>query len=790
MACAEKLFRASRPLIALAATICLGWAVRCSADESPAADADATEFFESRIRPLLVKKCYACHSAAADPVEGNLRLDTRDGWMRGGDRGPAIVPGKPDKSLLMKVVLYQNPDLSMPPDNRLSRGEQEQLRRWIRMGAPDPRTGRPNDGPMQAIDWDQAQTFWSFRKIVRPEPPAVMKSSWVRSPIDRFVLARLEQRGLQPVAAATRATLIRRLTLDLTGLPATADEVAAFQADGAADAYARLVDRLLANPRYGETWTRHWLDVVRYADDQLRTEYYYRDLPHAWQYRDWVIRALNADLPYDQFVMEQIAGDLLRGANRPQRFQTVLSGPAAGQDGVVAVGLLALGMMYQSDGNTPDGIAVARAETIDDRVDTVSRGLLGLTVSCARCHDHKFDPIPTEDYYALAGIFNNTKYVETAPIADPLTVARFQKRQSQIKSLQQQLAEARKANDSQQLQTLNDQLQALEQPGIASFSHAHSIVDSGNQDMRLALRGNLRNRGPVVPRRFLRVLSAANRPHFTRGSGRMELAAAIGSPDNPLTARVICNRLWQHHFGRGIVATASNFGNRGAAPTHPQLLDWLASRLVSGRWSLKQVHREILLSATYRLSTDFDADNHRIDGQNLLLWRMERRRLTIEAWRDSLLAVSGNLREQFGGPAAADLLNSDRRTVYGTVRRDRKQASDDLLKIFDFPNPRMTSSGRTLTTVPQQQLFALNNVFVIRQARGLAAQLGSLEANRDNRIQRAFRRVYSREPSPAELQLAQRFLSAASNAANDGSLSLWEQYCQVLLSSNEFLFRP
>jgi len=790
MACAANSIRASSPLIALVATLCLAWADCCSADEGPAADAEAMEFFELRIRPLLVKKCYECHSSAADPVEGNLSLDTRDGWVRGGDRGPAIVPGKPDESLLMKVVLYQNPDLSMPPDNRLSRGEQEQLRRWIKMGAPDPRTDRPNGGPTQAIHWETAQRFWSFRKIIQPEPPAVMNSSWVRSPIDRFVLARLEQRGLQPVAAATRAPLIRRLTLDLTGLPPTADEVDAFQSDRAADAYERLVDRLLANPRYGETWTRHWLDVVRYADDQLRTEYYYRDLPHAWQYRDWVIRALNADLPYDQFVIEQIAGDLLRGANRPSRFQTVLPGPAAGQDGVVAVGLLALGMMYQSDGNTPDGIAVARAETIDDRVDTVSRGLLGLTVSCARCHDHKFDPIPTEDYYALAGIFNNTKYVEAAPVADPLTVARVQERQAQIKNLQQQVAEARKANDSQQVQALTDQLQALEQSAIAAFPHVHSIVDSGNQDMRLALRGNLRNRGPAVPRRFLRVLSAANRPHFTHGSGRIELAAAIGNPDNPLTARVICNRLWQHHFGRGIVATASNFGNRGTAPTHPQLLDWLASRLVAGGWSLKQVHREILLSATYRLSTDFDSDNDRIDGQNHLLWRMERRRLTIEAWRDSLLAVAGNLREQFGGPAAADLLSSQRRTLYGAVRRDRKQASDDLLKIFDFPNPRMTSSGRTVTTVPQQQLFALNNAFVIRQARGLAARLESQEASIDNRVRRAFRRVYSREPSPAERQLAQRFLSASPAAAHAGSLSLWEQYCQVLLSSNEFLFRP
>ncbi|MEO1993801.1 MAG: DUF1549 and DUF1553 domain-containing protein, partial [Planctomycetaceae bacterium] len=690
----------------------------------------------------------------------------------------------------MKVILYQNPDLSMPPDNRLSAGEQDQIRRWINGGAPDPRTEQSSEVQTPAIDWDTAQKFWAFRKIVRPEPPAVTDSSWVRSPVDRFVLARLEQHGLRPVAEATRGTLIRRLTLDLTGLPATADAVESFQTDRAHDAYERLLDRLLANPRYGETWTRHWLDVVRYADDQLRTEYYYRDLPHAWRYRDWVIRALNADLPYDQFVIEQIAGDLLRGAQRPDRFQTVLQGPAAGQDGVVAVGLLALGMMYQSDGGTPDGIAVARAETIDDRVDTVSRGLLGLTVSCARCHDHKFDPIPTEDYYALAGIFNNTKYVEAAPVADPLTVAGFQKRQVRVKMLQQQIAEAKKANDSQQLQTLHDQLQSLSQSTTATFPLVHSIVDSGNQDMRLALRGNLRNRGPSVPRRFLRVLSAATRPHFSQGSGRLELALAIANPDNPLTARVICNRLWQHHFGRGIVATASNFGNRGAAPTHPQLLDWLASRLIAGGWSLKQVHREILLSATYRLSTRFDPDSHHIDGQNHLLWRMERRRLPIESWRDSLLAVAGNLREQFGGSPSPDLLTSQRRTLYGAVRRDPKQAADDLLKIFDFPNPRMTSSGRTITTVPQQQLFALNNDFVIRQARGLATRLISSGATGDDRVRQAFRLVYSRNPSTTELQLARQFLSESSLATNPETLSLWEQYCQVLLSSNEFLFRP
>jgi cytochrome c553 len=697
-----------------------------AADEKPAVSLDpaAVEFFEKKIRPLLVKSCYQCHSSKAETIEGGLRLDSRDGWAKGGDSGPAIIPGKPDKSRLLKAVLYQDPDLAMPPENAIPKRDVELIRQWIAMGAPDPRTGLKTDAGPKSIDLQAGQRFWSFQPVSRPLPATVTNEGWVRSPVDRFVLARLESKGLQPTWSASRHELIRRASIDLLGLPPTPDDVDQFVQDTSPDAWERLIDRLLASPQYGERWGRYWLDVARYADDQLRTEYFYRPLPHAWRYRDWVVRAFNEDLPYNEFVIRQIAGDLLH--------------ESIGHEGVVAVGLLALGMMYQSDGDTPDGIAVAKAETLDDRVDTVTRGFLGLTVSCARCHDHKFDPIPIEDYYSLAGVFNNTKYVEDAPLAASDVVHRYRQSQKVIAEIVKQLKAAEMAKETAKAERLLVQLNRLKQSAPAIFPRAHSVVDSGSEDMRVATRGNLRTPGAVVPRRFLQVLAGDHPSRFTQGSGRLELARAIASPQNPLTARVMVNRIWQHHFGRGLVATASNFGALGEPPTHPQLLDWLSSRFVESGWSIKRLHREIMLSSTYRLSTRFDASNDAVDSGNRLLWRMNRVRLDVEALRDGLLAVSGQLEQRIGGPSIADLLVSRRRSIYGAVHRDNKTESDEFLRMFDFPNPRMSSSGRTLTTVPQQQLFALNSGFMSRQAKALAARVLREHADTDARIQRTF----------------------------------------------------
>ncbi len=636
--------------------------------------------------------------------------------------------------------------------------------------AAEPQNG--NGSPIT----DEERQFWSFQPVKNPPVPSVQNSGWPGSPVDGFILASLEAQGLTPIEPAGRLDLIRRATYDLIGLPPTPLEVESFVNDRSPAAFAKVVDRLLASPHYGERWARHWLDVVRYGDDQLLREYSYRALPHAWRYRDWVVRAFNDDLPYDRFVIQQIAGDLLKDPS--------------GHGGVVAVGLLALGLIYQSDGDTPDGIAVAQAETLDDRVDTVTRGFLGLTVSCARCHDHKFDPIPTEDYYSLAGIFKNTKYVEDAPLAAKAVVERFLRTHKEIADLKKELQASEKTQDEQKTAELRTRLTEVQQAASDIYPRAHSVVDNGSEDMRIAKRGNLLNPGAIAPRRFLRVLAGDEPPRFRQGSGRLELAAAIASPQNPLTARVMVNRIWQHHFGRGIVATASNFGTLGELPTHPQLLDWLAHRFVESGWSIKQLHREIMLSVTYQLGNAGHESNDRIDSGNTWLWRMTRRRLDIEAWRDGLLAVSGQLDRRWGGPPEPDLLSSRRRTLYGTVHRDSKSVSDKFLRLFDFPNPRSGSSGRTVTTVPQQQLFVLNNEFMIEQARALAARIAGEDSETDARIRQAFALLFGRAPLPAELQLGRRFVSDQATAQESAALSLWEQYCQVLLSSNEFMYRP
>ena len=695
--------------------ICLG--VTFPANAEDARDVTAgIEFFESQVRPLLVNRCYKCHSAKSDPIEGGLRLDSREAWRRGGDAGAVIVPGKPGASRLLKAVLYQDPILAMPPDAALPKREIEILRQWIAMGAPDPRTEQ-TPTTVRQVDFKTGRQFWSFRPIRDPRPPRVANPAWSQSPIDRFVLARLEQQQLKPVRRATPRTLIRRAFFDVLGLPPTPRQVQEFLDDNSPDAWPRLVDRLLASPHYGERWGRHWLDVARYADDQLKEEFYYRPLPHAWRYRDWVVQALNSDLPYDQFVTQQLAGDMLVDSHGPHA--------------TTATGFLALGMIYQDDGATPEGIAVAKAETTDDRVDAVTRGLLGLTVSCARCHDHKFDPIPTEDYYSLAGVFENAKYVEDAKV---------------------------------------------------SGYQIHAMVEGDDQDMRVALRGNRLKPGKIAPRRFLQAIAGDDPPRFQQGSGRLELARAIVSSDNPLTARVIANRVWQHYFGRGIVASASNFGMTGERPTHPLLLDWLASRLIESEWSLKTLHREILLSSTYQLDTQNNEHNARVDGDNRWLWRMNRRRLDIETYRDSLLSVGGELDMRIGGPAQADLLSCRRRTIYGAVRRDNQSASDELLRMFDFPNPRLSSSGRTATTTTGQQLFVLNSKFVIQRSRELAART-------KGNVRQAFLLVFGRDPSSTELELATSFIDDNSGDT-PVELSSWEQYCQILLISNEAMYRP
>ncbi|MEO2023405.1 MAG: PSD1 and planctomycete cytochrome C domain-containing protein, partial [Pirellulaceae bacterium] len=708
------------------------------------------DFFETRVRPLLASKCYSCHSQKAKAVKGGLLLDSQAGLTKGGDSGVVVVPGQPEKSLLIAAIQYR--DTEMPPDGKLNKMQIATLVQWVALGAPWPAetsTGLPSQA--REYNWQELrQEHWAWQPVKRPGLPTVQESQWIKNPIDFFVLARLEANALQHAPPADRRTLIRRAYFDLIGLPPRPEEIAAFIADSRPDAYVRIIDNLLARPQYGERWGRHWLDVARYSDGlggfgQGR-------LPHAYQYRDWITNAFNRDLSYDRFVRLQIAG------------------PAdANSLDTPATGFLALGPTYKSDGGDPDSKAQAQSETLDDRVDTFSRGFLGLTVSCARCHDHKFDPIPTIDYYSLAGVFNNTRST-ISPFASPEIVQQYQQAQQVIKQLDAQAKKlqgeytkgGRKPTpvEQERLKQLRDQSAHAKRVAPPRYPEIHSLVDSGNRDMPIALRGNLRKPGPVAPRRPLRILSEGEPPLFqAKGSGRQELAESITQPGNPLTARVMVNRIWQHHLGRALVRSPSNFGTLGESPTHPLLLDWLATEFIRHGWSIKHLHRTIMTSSSYQMSSRFDSQAFNRDGDNRLVWRMNPRRLDVEAWRDSLLQVTGELDQHFGGPPTEQLLGSRRRTLYTVISRNRDRfESDEFLKLFDFPTPRATSAQRKTSTVPQQFLFMLNSTFMIDRAKALAARLEASANDDATRIDNAYQLLYGRQPSSGERTLGLAFL--------------------------------
>ena len=760
-----------------AAVIVLVIAAAGRAAEPPVPTPEEIEFFEARVRPLLVARCHACHGADDTP-KGGLRLDSGEAVLRGGDSGPAVVAGDATASLLAAAIRWQG--LEMPPDGRLPPEEVEILTRWIDAGAAWPAADRVVVPAAEPIDWDAARRgHWAWQPVRLPALPAVRDASWCTTPLDRFVRAGLEAAGLEPAPVAAPAILARRISFDLVGLPPTPERVTAFESAAAADidaAIAGLVDELLASPRYGERWGRHWLDVARYSDG-FGGFLDGAPLPHAWRYRDWVVAALNDDLPIDEFLRRQIAGDLLDPPTP------------------VATGFFALGPTYISDGGDPDATAQAMGETLDDRVDTLTRGLLGLTVSCARCHDHKFDPVPQTDYYALAGVFHNTK-VEERPLAAAPVVEAFREHAAAVQAIEARLkaaaelaaAEQREPNEAERAEHAAD-MQALERlkaTAPAPYPVAHALADAGAADMPLAIRGNLRKPGAVVPRGFLTILAATPRP-LTAGSGRLPLAAAVTAADNPLTARVFVNRIWRQHVGHGLVRTPSNFGVLGEPPTHPELLDWLAWEFVHEQgWSLKRLHRSILTSATYRMDSRVDPRAMAVDGDNRLVWRMNPRRLDVEAWRDGLLAVTGELDMTLGGPPVEQLLESPRRTLYGAVSRNGdRYAGDAFLRLFDFPLPRASSEGRLSSVVPQQALFLLNSPFMRARSRALAGRLAAESADDATRIERGYLLLYARSPFPHELAAGLAFLQAA--AADAAGASAWEQYAQVLLAANEFM---
>jgi hypothetical protein len=689
-----------------------------AADNSEIAD---QEFFERRIRPMMVKHCYECHAGDADVIQGGLRLDDLGGMMRGGDSGAAVMPGDPDKSLLLAAIRYE--DFEMPPDGRLDERVIRDFEAWIKSGAAYPGAAE-SPAPVEhehdaaVIDWDQARQFWAFQPPIRPTSPSTRDATWAAGKIDRFVLAKLESGGIAPNPTADKATFIRRITFDLTSLPPTPDQVDAFVNDEHPAAKRRLVDRLLGSPENAERWARLWLDIARYAEDQAHIVGKNDALiyPNAYRYRDWVINAFAGDLPYDEFIRMQLAADLIR----PDDLESHL-----------ALGFLGLGPKYYRR-SSPE----VMADEWEDRVDTVSRGLLGLTVACARCHDHKYDPIPTSDYYALAGVFASTEMFNR-PIDDEVETKDGQ---------------AKKPQDA-----------------------VHIVRDGKAQDLNVMIRGDVNKQGPVAERGFLSVLCESP-IHFTGGSGRGDLADAIVDRSNPLTARVIVNRVWEQLIGQPLVGTPSNFGALGETPSHPELLDDLAMGLMDNGWSLKWLQRQIVLSSTYAQSSLIDPENANVDPANRLLWRIKRRRLSIEAYRDAILLVSGQLERSVGGRSQQpDDPESRRRTLYSKVSR---LDLNPMLARFDFPDPNAHSAHRFETTTPLQKLFLLNSPFLVAAADSLSERLTQYGGSYRSRIELAYRSLYGRLPNEQEFQWGEAFVES-------GDPDIWSQYAQTLLISNE-----
>ena len=906
------------------------------APQAPTPTAQQVEFFESKIRPVLVESCFDCHT---DDEKGGLRLDTREALLKGGDSGPSVVPGDPDKSLLMKAVRHEQGISKMPRSApKLTDLQIAALADWIRMGAPWPAsaTTMAPSAPTAAPGGErplapELKAFWSFGPIARPGVPQPRDGAWAKTDIDRFVLARLEREGLKPVGAADKRTLIRRATLDLTGLTATAEEIEAFDKDSSPDAFEKVVDRLLDSPRYGETWGRFWLDVARYGEDDPRSldpmGRGYAPYPNAYLYRDWVIKAFNDDLPYDQFIRAQLAADHLDERQRIRHLP--------------ALGLLGLGPWYYDNG----AVEITRADERHDRIDVVSRGFLGLTVACARCHDHKYDPISARDYFALSGVFLNTSYTEY-PLAPKSVVDEYKAAETKIKNkeklqrefmetesrqLSETLAlqaskymratwkvlgepkedtarvaardkldfelldrwvrfvtkpprfypylqkwqamlkeggsedEAKKlADDFQELlleimfeareiKEENDIIRAKALPGTkkkeqgnlpnefvtnddfcpgcglelkslppdkmhlwtdvfrsdlrdpsempaaaqeggrpgllvfngwtlerwlggdrrrylddlraeiessrkalpARYAYVHGVKDlEKSVEQKFHIRGNPMREGDPVPRRFLQVLSVADPVPLTKGSGRLDLADAI--IQQPITARVAVNRIWKWHFGTGIVDTPSNFGKLGERPTNPELLEYLAQTFIDDGYSLKKLHRRIMLSAVYQLSAADNPANYAKDAGNRFYWRANRRRMSAEQIRDSVLFVSGTLDSKMGGPSVALTPQATRRTVYGKVSRYKL---DQFLQLFDFPAATISAEQRFSTNVPLQRLFFMNSEFMQQQAERIAEKVQEEPDNR-SRVTKAYRLVFGRPPTVAEMQAALDYLAA------------------------------
>lgn len=773
--------------------------------EGRAAEENA-EFFEKRIRPIFFDNCEECHGA--DKQKGNLRLDSKVGWMRGGESGKVIVPGKPDDSLLITAVRYWDKNLQMPPKHALEAREVNDLIEWVKQGAPDPREQEPAAEKVKkaaAIDLEKGREHWAFRPVKTVAPPEVKDAAWVRNEVDRFTLAAMEKAGAKPAPDADRAALLRRVTFDLTGLPPTPAEVNAFAQDNAPEAFARVVDRLLASPQYGERWGRHWLDVVRYADTCGNASDY--PVPQAYKYRNYVLQAFAEDMPFDRFVREQLAGDLLPAKDETER-----------QRHIVATGYVA-GSRHFAGGSGE------RHLTIEDAIENMGRAFLGMSLSCARCHDHKFDPISSRDYYALYGIFSSTTFPHPGaegktrpenlvPLAPPEEVKRLEKeRNAQLAALDAEIKTATGAKAAVEKEPESPERKGkveaaakveadvkkrrkdLERTPL--YPTAYAIGDAKPGNTRIQVRGDPRRLGEEVPRGFLQVLGGQTLPADGKASGRLELANWITDPANPLTARVLVNRIWQHHFGRGLVATPNDFGTRGTAPTHPELLDFLAGRLVESGWSIKAMHRLILNSHTWQLASRSPDVDKQGDASYAVF---ARQRLDAESIRDALLLVSGDLDLAPGGEHPFPpvhtwgwtqhnqffaLYDTKQRSVYQMQQRLRKHP---FFLLFDGADTNSSTATRPLSTTPLQSLFAMNDPFVHERAQKLAARLIAAAPDEAKRLEQAFLTLYARRPEADEERMFGDYLTQIAEKKKLPRDQAWVSLCRVLLAANEFLY--
>jgi hypothetical protein len=806
-------------------------------EEGPTAqDPEGLALFEAEIRPIFEESCWECHGAELRRPRGGLRMHTREALLAGGSLGPALRPGDPEGSPLVEAVRYLDDETGMPPEGPLAADQVEAIERWVELGAPWPtgpdRYADESDWAESGIDLEAGREWWSFRPVERPEVPTPEDAAWGLSPVDAFLRVEMEEAGVRPVGDAARSAWLRRVTFDLTGLPPTPEELEAFVADRTPEAAERVVDRLLASPRYAERWGRHWLDVARYAESSGRDSNVV--YPHAWRYRDYVLDAFDRDVPYDRFLMEQLAGDLLPAETVDDKARLA-----------IATGYLAIGPKSHNTRETRQFFV----DVVDEQIDAISQGMLGLTVACARCHDHKFDPIPTEDYYALAGILGSSRthfgtyegpgvlrtsdLIALPAAADlgpgpemPEILRRFYERRES--TLDRQLDEAMESMGSMEESADERQVrrrQRLQRTGramiedlLARFDedgrerpderYAMGASEGMGRDLRVLRRGEPSEPGPFVARGFPQVLTGGGPVPIEEGSGRLELARWIASPENPLTARVWVNRVWSHLFGAGLVPSADNFGTTGHPPTHPELLDWLASTFVEeDGWSTKALVRRLVLSRAYRLEADGDPRNERVDPEARLLWRMPARRLEAEAIRDAMLFTAGTLELErpAGSPLAAfegqlrneallERLTEELacRSVYLPVLRDRVPPA---LECFDAADPSFVTGDREVTVAASQALHLMNDEQVMRTADSFARRLLREERRDEDRIRRAFLLTLSREPSSREVAIVKGFLREfTAIAERDDELgrrsgAAWSAFVQSLFQSAEFRYR-